>query len=53
MHYKTDVVTIKDLAPVDAFLAGRTNVRREKGNRIAITGLRYKPAAAVVVIGYK
>jgi L-ascorbate metabolism protein UlaG (beta-lactamase superfamily) len=53
MHYKTDVVTIKDLAPVDAFLAGRTNIRREKGNRIAITGLRYKPAAAVVVLGYK
>jgi L-ascorbate metabolism protein UlaG (beta-lactamase superfamily) len=53
MHYKTDAATSKDLAPVDAFLSGRTNVRREKGNRVAITGLRYKPAAEVVVLSYK
>ena len=53
MHYKTDVVTIKELAPVDAFLAGRPNVRREKTNRVAITGLRYKPSAEVVVLNYK
>jgi len=53
MHYKTDAVTIKELAPVDAFVAGRPNVRREKTNRIAITGLRYKPSAEVVVLDYK
>jgi L-ascorbate metabolism protein UlaG (beta-lactamase superfamily) len=53
MHYKTDVVTLKDLAPVDAFLSGRPNVRREKTNRIAITGLRTKPSAEVVVLDYK
>jgi L-ascorbate metabolism protein UlaG (beta-lactamase superfamily) len=53
MHYKTDALTSKDLAPVDAFLAGRPNVRREKGNRIAITGWRYKPSAEVVVLDYK
>lgn len=53
MHYKTDAVTLKELAPVDTFLAGHANVRREKSNRIAITGLRYKPSAAVVVLGYK
>jgi L-ascorbate metabolism protein UlaG (beta-lactamase superfamily) len=53
MHFKTDVVTSKDLATVDAFLAGRPNVRRETSNRIAITGLRYKPSAEVVVLGYK
>ena len=53
MHYKTDVVTSKDLAPVDAFLAGRPNVRHEKSNRIAITGWRYKPSAEVVVLDYK
>ena len=29
MHYKTDVLTIKELATVDAFLAGKPNVRRE------------------------
>ena len=53
MHFKTDAVTIKELAPVDAFIAGRTNVRREKSNRIAVTGLRTKPSAEVVVLGYK
>jgi L-ascorbate metabolism protein UlaG (beta-lactamase superfamily) len=53
MHYKTDVLTIKELAPVDAFLAGRPNVRREKTKRVANTGLRYKPSAEVVVLNYK
>jgi L-ascorbate metabolism protein UlaG (beta-lactamase superfamily) len=53
MHFKTDVLTLKDVATVDAFLAGRPNVRREKSNRIAITGLRYKPSAEVVVLDYK
>ena len=53
MHFKTEAVTIKELAPVDAFIAGRTNVRRDKGNRIAVTGLRTKPAAEVVVLEYK
>ena len=53
MHFKTDASTTKDLATVDAFLAGRTNVRREKSNRIAVTGLRTKPSAEVVVLEYK
>jgi hypothetical protein len=38
---------------VDAFVAGRTNVRREKSNHVAVTGLRYKPSAEVVVLDYK
>jgi L-ascorbate metabolism protein UlaG (beta-lactamase superfamily) len=53
MHFKTEASTNKDLAPVDAFIAGRPNVRHEKTNRIAVTGLRYKPSAEVVVLGYK
>jgi len=53
MHFKTDALTSKDVATVDAFVAGRTNVRREKSSRIAITGLRYKPSAEVVVLDYK
>ena len=53
MHFKTDALVSKDLATVDAFVAGRTNVRHEKSNQIAITGLRYKPSAEVVVLGYK
>jgi L-ascorbate metabolism protein UlaG (beta-lactamase superfamily) len=53
MHFRTDAVTLTDLAPVDPFLAGRPHVRREQGNRIAITGLRSKPSAEVVVLDYK
>jgi len=53
MHYKTDACTIKELSPVDAFVAGRSNVRREKSNRVALTGLRSKPAAEVVVLQYR
>ena len=53
MHYKTEAVTSKELAPINAFIAGRTSVRHEKSNRIAVTGLRTKQAAEVVVLGYK
>ncbi len=53
MHYKTAVSTFPGLAPVDPFLAGRTNVVRQKTNHFAITGLRYKPSAEVVVLNYK
>ena len=53
MHYKTDVSTTKEQDSVDAFLSGRTNVRREPSNRVAITGLRYRQSAEVVVLGYK
>ena len=32
MHYKTDVCTIKELEPVDAFLERKANIRRPAGN---------------------
>jgi L-ascorbate metabolism protein UlaG (beta-lactamase superfamily) len=53
IHYKTDVLTIKELATVDAFLAGKPNVRREKGNSISITGVKSRPSTEVVVLNYK
>jgi L-ascorbate metabolism protein UlaG (beta-lactamase superfamily) len=53
MHYKTDVLTIKELATVDAFLAGKPNVRREKTNTISITGVKARPSTEVVVMNYK
>jgi hypothetical protein len=53
MHYKTDVLTIKELATVDAFLAGKPNVRRETSNSIAITGVKARPSTEVVVLNYK
>jgi len=52
MHYRTEMVTIKELAKVDAFLAGRTHVRRETNPRMAITGLRVRPAAETVILRF-
>ena len=53
MHYRTDLLTIKELATVDGFLAGRSNVRRETGTRLAITGLRSRSSAETVVLRYQ
>jgi L-ascorbate metabolism protein UlaG (beta-lactamase superfamily) len=58
MHYKTDVLTIKELAPVDAFLAGKKQVRRETGNSITlpaatVAGKAKAGAAEIVVLNYK
>ncbi len=50
MHHKTKGLTIKELYPVDAFLEGRSNVRRETGNSIALTGLRSRPSVQTVVL---
>jgi L-ascorbate metabolism protein UlaG (beta-lactamase superfamily) len=53
MRYKTKVSTTPDLEPLDAFVAGRTNVRWETTHRLPLTGLRYKPSAEVVILPYK
>jgi L-ascorbate metabolism protein UlaG (beta-lactamase superfamily) len=53
MHFHTDPLTIKELATVDGFLAGRSNVRHETGTRLAITGLRSRPSAETVVLRYQ
>jgi L-ascorbate metabolism protein UlaG (beta-lactamase superfamily) len=53
MHYKTDAVTIKELAGVDPFLAGKPNVRREEGNTIPLTPLKGRPGTEIVVLGYR
>jgi L-ascorbate metabolism protein UlaG (beta-lactamase superfamily) len=53
MHYKTDVLTIKELATVDAFVSGRTDVRREKGNTLDLTPVKRRASAEVVVLNYK
>lgn len=53
MHYKTDVLTIKELATVDAFLQDKPNVRREERNTIDITGVKRRPSAEIVVLNYK
>ncbi len=53
MHYKTDVLTIKQLAGVELFLAGKPNVRREAGNTLAITGVKKRAPAEIVVLDWR
>jgi L-ascorbate metabolism protein UlaG (beta-lactamase superfamily) len=58
MHYKTDVLTIKELAPVDAFLTGKKKVRRETGNSITLPAATLAKGAKaggaeIVVLNYK
>ena len=53
MHYRTDVLTIKQLNGVDDFLEGKPNVRREAGNTLAVSAVKARPAAEIVVLNYK
>jgi len=53
MHYKTEASNSKDLETIDAFIAGRPNVRRTTETRLPLTGLRQKPSAEVVILPYK
>jgi L-ascorbate metabolism protein UlaG (beta-lactamase superfamily) len=56
MHYKTDVLVIKELAPVDAFLQGKAQVRRETGNVLALgpgKGKGKPGEPEIVVLNYK
>jgi L-ascorbate metabolism protein UlaG (beta-lactamase superfamily) len=53
MHYKTDAVTIKELEPVANFLEGKQNVRRETTNTIALSPMKARPAAEIVVLPYR
>ncbi len=53
MHYKTDVLTIKELSSVDGFLAGRPRVRVEAGRSLALGAVKRGPSPEIVVLGYK
>ena len=53
MHYRTPVSTISQLAPIDEFLNGKSNVRRLSGNVLPLTAVKARPAAEIVVMGYK
>jgi L-ascorbate metabolism protein UlaG (beta-lactamase superfamily) len=50
MHYKTDAVTIKELEPLEPFLEGKVNIRREKTPTVALSPLKARPAAEIVVL---
>jgi L-ascorbate metabolism protein UlaG (beta-lactamase superfamily) len=53
MHYKTNAVTIKELAPLSEFLDGKRNVRHESSNTIALSPMKPRPAAEIVVLNYR
>lgn len=54
MHYKTDVLTIKELAPVDGFLAKKSGVQRVDSNvyELDLSGKPTGPAS-IIVLDYK
>ena len=53
MHYKTDASTIKELEPLALFLDGKANVRRETAHTIALSPMKARPAAEIVVLPYR
>jgi L-ascorbate metabolism protein UlaG (beta-lactamase superfamily) len=53
MHYKTDAVTIKELEPVARFLDRKPHVRRETTQTIALSPMKARPAAEVVVLPHR
>jgi L-ascorbate metabolism protein UlaG (beta-lactamase superfamily) len=53
MHYRTDASTIKELEPLAPFLDGKSNVRRETAQTIALSPMKARPAAEIVVLPYK
>jgi L-ascorbate metabolism protein UlaG (beta-lactamase superfamily) len=53
MHYKTEAVTIKELEPPGLFLEGKRNVRHEPSNTIALSPMKPRPAAEIVVLKYR
>jgi L-ascorbate metabolism protein UlaG (beta-lactamase superfamily) len=53
MHYRTDASTIKELEPLALFLDGKSNVRKETAQTIALSPMKPRPAAEIVVLPYK
>src|SRR5258708_25082068 len=53
MHYKTDVLTIKQLQGLDAFLEGKPNVRKDGSSTLALSAVKARPAAEIVVLNYR
>lgn len=53
MHYRTEASTIKQLATADEFLEGKPNVRKEASNTLALTMVKSRVAAEIVVLNYK
>lgn len=53
MHYRTPVSTVSQLAPLEGFLEGKANVRRLSGNVLPLTAVKSRPAAEIVVMGFK
>jgi len=53
MHYRTAAATATNLATVDEFLEGKSNVRRLGTNVLPLTSIKARPAAEIVVMNYK
>lgn len=50
MHHRTQTSSIKELADVEAFAAGRPHVRRQTDNTLVLTGIKKRPWSETVVL---
>jgi L-ascorbate metabolism protein UlaG (beta-lactamase superfamily) len=50
MHYRTPTATATNLATVDEFLEGKSNVRRLGARTLHLTAIKSRPAAEIVVM---
>jgi L-ascorbate metabolism protein UlaG (beta-lactamase superfamily) len=53
MHYRTEVLAIKELEPADAFLERKANFRHAPTNTLDLTPVKSRPAAEIVVLPWK
>lgn len=53
MHYKTDVLAIKALAPVDAFLKGKKNVERLTTSLLQVDPIKLGSKMKIIVLNYR
>lgn len=53
MHYKTDASASKELAPLDAFLERKANVRHVAGPTVVLTSVKARPATEIVVLNWR
>src|SRR5262249_31972598 len=53
LHYTTHSVTSKELEPLSLFVDRKPNVRHETTNTIALSPMKPRPAAEIVVLPYR
>ncbi|MBI4051860.1 MAG: MBL fold metallo-hydrolase [Elusimicrobia bacterium] len=53
MHYRTDVLTIKELATIDDFIQNRKDVEKVSGNTLKIDRSKLPTTTKIILLNYK